>query len=865
MKQTNSWFKHNLPHILAVAFFIAISFIYCSPLLQGKVPSQSDVVQAKGMQKEVNQYRTKDGHTPLWTNVMFGGMPTYEIGGNLYTSNIGGYVIRLFTILFPSPVFLIMIYLLGAYLLFSVLKFDPWLAVAASLAITFSTYNFVLIDAGHNNQALAIAFFTPVVAGILLTYRKSYYWGAFLTALFLSVELRSGHPQMTYYLGLMMAILILAKLIDAIIKKTLKTFFTASAYLAIALFIALLTNITSIWVNKEFVQETNRGKTELTLNKAEPRNGLSKEYAYSWSQGIGECMTFLVPNAYGGASDGYQLGPDSETARALAANNAPLDYLSGIPTYWGGKPFTSGPTYFGAGILFLFILGLLVVRGPFKWWLLIVTALSILLSLGKNFQEFSDLFFDHFPLYNKFRSVESILVIAGLAIPLLAFITIRQIAERPKGDENSLKNLKLAFYALGSILLLLMIFRGSFFSFTGASDANFPVWLKAAIVSDRSNLFWKDALKSLIIIGLTAGTIWLLIERRIKVTHVFILIGVITLVDLWWVDKRFMNDNKFVSKLEQRDNFQPRPVDEQIMKDSSLGYRVFDQTIDPFNNATGSNWYNTVGGYNAAKLKRFQELIDNQLSKGNIHVFNMLNTKYFIVADSAKRPVVQLNPGALGNAWFVSSVQFVASADEEMNSLTGFDPKEEAIIDHRYQPMINLLKMNFDPNATITLTSYNPEHMVYAYKSATTELAIFSEIYYDKGWNAFLDGKPAPYFRADYVLRGMQLPAGVHKIEFIFHPDSYYTGEKISLAGSSLLVLGFIGLIWFEIKKRVDKSGLADGNLIEPLTPADHILQISAIPAPIIPARSAVVQPRTSSNTQQKPGSPDQKPDKRKR
>ena len=865
MKQINTWFKHNLPHILAVAFFIVISYIYCSPLLQGKVPSQSDVVQAKGMQKEVNQYRTKDGHTPLWTNVMFGGMPTYEIGGNLYTSNIGGYVIRFFTILFPSPVFLIMIYLLGAYLLFSVLKFDPWLAVAASLAITFSTYNFVLIDAGHNNQALAIAFFTPVVAGILLTYRKSYYWGAFLTAFFLSVELRSGHPQMTYYLGLMMAILVLAKLIDAILKKTLKPFFIASAYLAIALFVALLTNITSIWVNKEFVQETNRGKTELTLNKAEPRNGLSKEYAYSWSQGIGECMTFLVPNAYGGASDGYQLGPDSETAKALAANNAPQDYLSGIPTYWGGKPFTSGPTYFGVGILFLFLLGLLIVRGPLKWWLLAVTIFSILLSLGKNFQEFSDLFFDHFPLYNKFRSVESILVIAGLAIPLLAFITIRQISERPKGDINSLNSLKIAFYLLGGVLIFSMIFRSAFFSFSGASDANFPVWLKAAIITDRSNLFWKDALKSLIIVGLTTGSIWLLIERKIKIAHVYILISIITLVDLWWVDKRFMNDNKFVSKLEQRDNFQPRPVDEQIMKDSTLDYRVFDQTIDPFNNATGSNWYNTVGGYNAAKLKRYQELIDNQLSKGNIHVFNMLNTKYFIVADSVKRPVVQLNQGALGNAWFVNSVQFVATADEEMNSLTGFDPKEEAIIDHRFQPMINLLKMNFDPNATITLTSYNPEHMVYAYNSATSELAIFSEIYYDKGWHALVDGKPAPYFRADYVLRGMQLPAGIHKIEFIFHPDSYYTGEKISLAGSALLVFAFLGLIWFEFKERGLAPKLAEVNLNEPLTPADRIKTVSATPASIIPAPTNMVHPRTSGSAQQKTGSSNEKTGKRKR
>lgn len=798
----NTWFKHNLPHFLATAFFIIISFIYCSPLLQGKVPFQSDVVQAKGMQREINQYRTPSGHTPLWTNVMFGGMPTYEIGGNLYTSNIGGYVIRLFTILFPNPVFLIVIYLLGAYLLFSILGFNPWLAVGASLALTFSTYNFVLIDAGHNNQALTIAFFTPVVAGILLTYRGKYLWGAFLTAFFLSVEIRSGHPQMTYYLGMMMAVLVLAKLITAIRGGKLKPFLSASAILGLALGVAFLTNITSILVNSEFIQETTRGKTELTLNKDEPRNGLNKDYAYMWSQGTGECMTFLIPNSYGGSSDGHQLGPDSETAKALTANGASLDYLDGIPTYWGGKPGTSGPIYFGAGVFFLFILGLFIVRGPMKWWLLVVTVLSILLSLGKNFQSFSDLFFEHFPLYNKFRSVESILAIAGLAVPLLAFITVKQLSEAPKDDKQSLRYLKITLYSLGGLLFVLILLRSSFFTFSAPGDASFPAWLKAALQTDRSTMFWKDALKSLFFILATGGMAWLLITRKLKTTHIFILLGLITLVDLWWVDKRFMNDSKFVSKSEQRESFQPRPVDEQIMKDSTLDYRVFDQTIDPFNNASGSNWYNTVGGYNAAKLKRFQELIENQISKGNIHVFNMLNTKYFIVPDSAKKPQVQVNPGALGNAWFISSVQFVTGADEEMNSLSGFDPKEEAIVDRRFQPQLNIMKLNFDPAATIKLTSYNPEHMVYSYTSAASEVAVFSEIYYAKGWDAYVDGKKSPYFRTDYVLRGMQLPAGTHKVEFIFHPESYYTGEKISLAGSAILVLAFFALLWFDFRKK---------------------------------------------------------------
>jgi hypothetical protein len=796
--------KAVLPHVWVVLFFILISFIYCSPIIQGKVPFQSDVIQAISGQRELVQYKKADGSTPLWTNSMFGGMPAYQVGGNMFQANIMGYVTRFFTTVFPNPVFLIFLYLLGGYILFLVLDFEPVLAAAGAIAIAFSTYNFTIIDSGHINKALAIAFFAPIVAGILASFRGKYIWGGLLIAFFLAWEIRSNHPQMTYYLFFSLIILGLVEIYIAFKDKAWKNFLWASISIVLGVVLAVGINITSLLVNAEYAQESNRGNTELTLNKDEPKTGLSKEYAYAWSQGIGECITFLIPNGAGGASGIDALDQNSESAKQLSSHNSGLEDLSRLPIYWGPKSFTSGPYYFGAMVFFFFILGLVMVKSPLKWWLLASTLLSIVLSWGKHFQGFSDFFFEHVPLYNKFRAVESILVIADLCVPILGFIALKQVLDQREEKQEVWKKVKYTFFGLGGLLVLLALIPNLFFDFKSPNDGEYklPEWLLPAIQSDRAGLFRADAIRSLIFIALTVGVLWLSIENRIKKSYVYILLGSLILVDMWGVDKRFFNDKKFVPKSQNEDAYLPTPQDEEILRDSSLDYRVYDaREGSPFLNAHTSYFHKSIGGYHAAKLKRYDELIEFQMARNNAQVLNMLNTKYFILNDSAKGPVVRQNPNALGNAWFVSSVEFENTADQEMNALTGFDPKEQAIINRSFQKSVNILKVNFDSSAKVILTNYRPDDLLYKYNSAVPGLIIFSEIYYPKGWNAYLDGKISPFFRADYVLRGMQVPAGNHTIEFKFEPSIYYTGEKISGISSILMILLILGSIYYYYKK----------------------------------------------------------------
>lgn len=805
--------KAALPHIWVVLFFIVISFIYCSPILQGKVPEQSDVAQAICGQRELVKYKKPDGSTPLWTNSMFGGMPAYQVGGNLFQANIMGYVTRFFTVAFPNPVFLILLYLLGGYILFLVMDFEPLLAAAGAVTIAFSTYNFTIIDSGHINKALAIAFFAPIVGGILTSFRGKYIWGSMLIAFFLAWEIRSNHPQMTYYLFFSLLILGLVEIYLALKNKAWKNFFWASLSIGIGVILAIGINITSLLVNAEYAQESNRGNTELTLNKDEPKSGLSKEYAYAWSQGIGECATFLIPNAAGGATGIEALDQNSETAKQLNLHNNPVEDLSGLPVYWGPKSFTSGPYYFGAMVFFFFILGLVMVKSPLKWWLLASTLLSIVLSWGKHFQGFSDFFFDHIPLYNKFRAVESILVIADLCVPILGMMALKIVLDQREEKQEVWKKVKYTFFGLGGFLLVLSIFPTLFFDFVSPNDPEykFPDWLLNALKDDRAVLFRADAFRSLIFIAIAVGIIWLSLENRIKKSYVYLALGVLALIDMWGVDKRFFNDKKFVNRSQNEESYQqPTPEDEQILRDSSLDYRVYDaRRGSPFVNAYTSYFHESIGGYHAAKLKRFDELIEFQLARNNAQVLNMLNTKYFILKDSARGAVVRQNPGALGNAWFVNSVDFENTADQEMNALTGFDPKEKAIINRSFQKAVNIMKVNYDSSARVTLTNYRPDDLIYKYSSSVPGLIIFSEIYYPKGWNAYLDGKISPFFRADYVLRGMQVPEGNHTIEFKFEPSIYYNGEKISGISSVLMVLLIAGGIFYYYRKGSKIPGYA--------------------------------------------------------
>lgn len=819
----NNWFKRNGVHLAIIGIFTALCFAYFAPAWQGKSLIQQDVLQAQAMAKELMTYKEKEGKAPLWTNSMFGGMPTYQIWVQ-YPSNITTYIISFFKTVFPNPVDTILLYLLGAYLLFCVLRINPWLAAMGAIAYTFSSYNFIIIEAGHSNKAMAIAFFAPILAGIILTLRGKHILGAALTALFLSLEIRSNHIQMTYYLFIALLIFICIELFHAIQSKELKKFGRSCIYLFVSTTLAIAVNAGMLWTTYEYGEESLRGKSNLTSTKVEPQNGLKKEYAYQWSQGLGETLTFLVPNAYGGSS-ASQAAESSEVVKVLnehgVSTSQAIDFASQLPSYWGQKPGTSGPWYFGAVVCFLFVFGLFIVHNRLKWWILGASLLSLFLSFGKNFPLISDLFFDYFPLYNKFRAVESTLVIAAFLVPILAVLAVEEVSASTENPKKLIQKLFYSLYITGGIILMLILVPTLLLNFRAphheefvkqlmqvtGGDKSFADAIANALVQDRVIMARADAIRSLIFILLGASLVWSLIKKKIGVERSFMLLGLIILVDMWSVDRRYLNNENFVEKDVLAQQFQARDVDRLILHDTSLDYRVLDLTIPTFSSASASYFHKTVGGYHAAKLKRFQELLDKQFNGAiNEDVLDMLNTKYVIYSDEKKHSTkVQPRATACGNAWIVHDVRFVKNADEEMSSINSFDPKKVAFVDEKFRSLIDEDKINLDTNATIKLAHYHPDHLIYEYAAYKDIVAVFSEIWYDKGWNAYLDGKKIPYFRADYILRGAQLPSGNHQVEFKFEPSSYYIGEKISLIASILL----IGVIAFAIYKEQQRSRLS--------------------------------------------------------
>lgn len=820
----NNWLKANGTHLAIIGFFIVICFVYFSPVLQGKAPAQSDVLQAKATAKEIIEYKEKDGKGPLWTNQMFGGMPAYQIWVQ-HPYNGATYVINLITAVFPDPVGVVLLYLLGAYLLFCVLKINPWLAAAGAIAFAFTSYNFIIIAAGHSNKAFAIAFCAPIVAGVILTLRGKLWIGASLTALFLALEIRANHIQMTYYLMIALLIFIGIEVYHAIKEKRIQSFGKSVAFLVVAMLLAFMVNAGKLWTTYEYGKESNRGASNLTTDAAEAQNGLSKEYAYGWSQGVGESFTFLIPNLYGGATSIEALvNPDSHTYKALQGitGGDPTGAISqlaqqiGLQQYWGEKPGTSGPYYFGAIVCFLFVFGLLVVRSRLKWWVLGTTILFMLLSFGKNFPMVSDFFFAYFPMYNKFRAVESILALVGLMVPLLAFLAVKEAQDGVIEQKVLVKKLTIAAGITGGFALLVALMPTAFFSFqtenhqrmlqalTQMLENNTSVAqsILAALVSDRADLARADALRTLLFIAIGYGLVWALITKKLNMQVAIILLGFAVLVDMWQVDRRYLNNTNFASKSDLNNHFQEREVDNLIASDKDPNYRVMDLSINTFSDASSSQFHKTIGGYHAAKLKRYQELIDNQLSKSvNQDVLDMLNTRYIISQNPQTGSYsMNRNSTAAGNAWIVKTVQYVKNADEEMKAISSFDPKNEAIVDERYKGLINSKNIGADPTAFIKLDNYHPDHLTYSYSAPRDVIAVFSEIYYDKGWNLYVDGVQKPYFRADYVLRAAQLEAGNHKVEFKFEPTSYYLGEKISLVGS-ILLLAALGFAFYSERK----------------------------------------------------------------
>ena len=822
----NNWFNKNGIHLAIIAAFLVICFVYFSPVLQGKAPAQSDVIQSKAMQKEIMEYKDKDGKGPLWTNQMFGGMPAYQIWVQ-YAYNGATYGIALITKTFPNPVGTVLLLLVGSYFLFIVLKVNPWLAAAGAIAFSFTTYNFVLIAAGHSNKALAIGFFAPIIASIILTLRGKLILGASLTALFLALEIRANHVQMTYYLFLSLLIFIGIEIYQAYKNKTLPVLGKAIGFLAAAVVLAVMVNASLLWTTTEYAAETNRGKSNLT-NAQGQQESMSKDYAYNWSQGVGESFTFLIPNLYGGATSIDELvKPESNMYKSLAevtggdpqqTTQAIQQLGSGLnmQQYWGEKPGTSGGYYFGAIVCFLFVFGLFIVKSRLKWWVLATTVLFMLLSYGKNFPFVSDLFFNYFPLYNKFRAVESILAVVGLMVPILAFLAVKEAQEGNIDQKTLVKKLTWSAGITGGFALLVALVPTLFFSFktsnhleivqgltqTTGNNAGLAQKIMDGLIKDRISIARADAFRSFLFIVIGFGIVWAFITKKLNTQLAFGLLALAVLIDMWQVDRRYLNNANFESKNTLANYFQPRDVDTFITADTDPNFRVYDQAVNTFSDASTSSFHKTIGGYHAAKLKRYDELIQNQFSKSvNQDVLDMLNAKYFITQDPQNGSFkMSRNSTALGNAWFVSSVNVVPTADDALNGIDKIEPRFVALVEQKDAAFVPTATFKTDGN--IQLTEYKPNHLSYTSDSKQAAFAVFSEIYYrgNKDWKAYIDGKETNHVQADYVLRGLAIPAGKHTIEFKFAPVSVVTGNKIDL-GASIAMLLFIAFAFYQAAK----------------------------------------------------------------
>ncbi len=796
--------KKFVPHLAVVLIFLVVIIAYFSPLLEGKRLRQSDITHWKGMSKEITDYRAKTGEEALWTNSMFGGMPAYQISVE-YKGNLIRYIDDIFKFGLPHPANLVFIYFIGFFILLMVMKVDPWLALAGALAFTFSSYFFIILEAGHNSKAHAIGYMAPVLAGILLTYRGKYLAGALLTALFLALELRANHLQITYYLALMVVLLGIFELITAIRTKQIPAFAKSTGLLFVAALLALSANITSIWSTWEYGKETIRGKSELTTNAEIRTSGLDKDYATQWSYGVDETFSLLIPNAKGGASG--SLG-NNKTAMEKV-DNMYAQSVAGQNQYWGNQPFTSGPVYAGAIMIFLFLLGMFILKGNLKWWVLSVTILSILLSWGKNFMPLTDFFLHYVPGYNKFRAVSMILVIADLAIPFLGILALKEIVEKPEILRSKQKYFYTAFGLTGGLALIFYLMPQVFFNFLSTMEVGAVAEQRQsletaqlsqfdALISNmelaRVAIFKADAIRSFLFIAIAAALLWL--YSRAKLNKWMIVAGMVVLVaaDMIPVAHRYLNNDNFVKKSIVNNPYQPTSADLIIMKDVDPNFRVFNMSVSTFQDASTSYFHKSLGGYHGAKLRRYQELIDHHISKRNPQVLNMLNTKYIIGMGENRVPEVQINMAALGNAWFVNNLKMVNNADEEIDALTAFFPENTAVVDKRFAKDLEGFAFRADSTARIELTEYQPNKLKYAFESTVDQLTVFSEIYYDKGWNAYVDGKKVSHFRADYVLRAMVVPAGKHEIEFRFEPKVFAIGEKVSFASSLLLILLLVGM-----------------------------------------------------------------------
>jgi hypothetical protein len=801
--QEQSGFKKFLPYIAALAVFMVITYIFFSPMLtEDKTIYQGDIMQWEGMAHEVIKHREATGEDPLWTNSMFGGMPAFQISVE-YKGNLLQYINKVLSLGFPEYSAFIFLACVSFFALLLALGINPWLAMVGGIAYALSSYNLIIIEAGHNTKMHAIALAPFVYAGAILIWRKKYLLGAAIAAAGFSLLIYANHVQIAFYSFLSLLVFGAAQLVFAVINKEIKHFVIASLILASTGVVGVLSNASLLWSTYEYGNSTIRGKSELTSN-TQSQGGLDRDYAYRWSLGKLEALTLLIPDFYGGSSNAP--APDGSKTREVLMANGAEQYVNSAPFYWGDQPFTSGPVYLGAIMVFLFVLGLFIVDGPLKWWLGIATLLAVLLSFGHNLQWFSDLFFDYFPGYNKFRTVTMVLVIAQLTVPLLGLLALAKVFSQESEKERLMNGLIASVAITGGISLIFALLGPSLFNFSGEGDKSFPDWLVSALKADRASLMRGDSFRSLLLIVLTAAALWGFIQHKVTRNIAMAGVSLLILFDMIGVAKRYVNDDVFVAKEQTKGRFQLTQADNEILQDTDPNYRVFNTTSNTFNDAATSYNHKSIGGYHAAKLRRYQELIDAHIVKGNMNILNMLNTKYFIIKGPNGSPVAQRNPTACGNAWFVNEVKVVANADEEIKAVENFNPLQTAFVDKRFEKFISGLSTEADSNATITQQSYAPNRLVYKSNSSKPALGVFSEIYYMPGWVATIDGKEAEIVRVNYVLRGLNIPAGTHDIEFKFQPASFYVGEKVAM-GSSLAILLLLGFGLFSaFKKRKDAA-----------------------------------------------------------
>ncbi|GGH47279.1 membrane protein [Dyadobacter endophyticus] len=824
MKNLFSW-QRLWPHLVAVIGFMILSVAYVSPVLQGKKLSATDEIQAKGAAREVLDYNKKTGEWSWWTNSMFGGMPSYLVAADYPTSiptKIGQGVNKLL----PAPANYFLIGMVSAYVLFLVLGAGGWLAAIGAVAFSFSCFNAINLEAGHISQVIAIMYAPGVLAGVILAFRRNWLAGAAVTALFLSLELYANHVQITYYLGIGIVILVMMESVAMIKKGLTKNLVMVLGGLALAAVVAVGTHTTRLWNAYDYTRETIRGKSELSpsAKKADPKkgDGLDKEYAFTYSYGVGELLTLVIPNAYGGASYG-PLSNTSETYKTLTGRGVDAataqNIVQQLPLYWGDQPIMGGPNYIGAIVFFLFVLGLFIVKSPLKYWAAGVIVLYVIWALGSSFAAINYLFFDYFPMFNKFRAMTMVISLAQLLMVLVGVLALAAIAQKTITANELQKPFLISTAITAGLMLIMALLPGVFLGFKGvndpqlgqqfsqmAQDQAFGQQIVNSVVQDREGLMKGDAIRGLIFIALAAGLVWFFAQNKLKSVVFYSVLLLLVIFDLFGIDKRYLNNEDFVSAYVAQGVTTPSPADEQILRDTDPDYKVYDVASQggPFNSAQASYFHKSLGGYHAAKMRRYQELFENQFftEKPNMEVLNMLNAKYFITPDEQGNRVAQPNPQAYGHAWFVKSYKVVPNADAEMAALRTVNLRTEAVIDQHFAAKLEGLKAGTDSTAKISLISYKPDELIYESNSGSEGLAVFSEIYYNvrDEWKVTIDDKPADLLRANYVLRALRIPAGKHTIKFRFEPVSVSAGKMIDLVSSLLLVGLIAGAIFVESK-----------------------------------------------------------------